>query len=313
MNNTVLEGRSNYVPIVDVTKLCFKEATSFTLLTEEEEKECFNQYSISKMAKEQLEDSTLTNSEITQLQRLVINGEKAKEMLINRNQRLVISIARGYQGRGLELLDLIQEGNMGLLKAIEKFDYTLGNKFSTYATYWIKQSIGRAITYQADAIRLPSYVSEQLNQVRNAISDLTIDLEREPSLDEISKYCNLPVSKVSELCSYMNKVSSLDEVVHEETARKDLIADTRILTPMEEAMKDSKKEVLMNLIGELPEKEQQILIMHFGLNDTPNHTLEEIGKQFNLTRERIRQLETKALSTLRSKFQNMDLAEVFYG
>ena len=164
--------------------------------------------------------------------------------------------------------------------------------------------LDQTLTYEVDQIKVVK---------PEEISDLTIDLEREPSLDEISKYCNLPVSKVSELCSYMNKVSSLDEVVHEETARKDLIADTRILTPMEEAMKDSKKEVLMNLIGELPEKEQQILIMHFGLNDTPNHTLEEIGKQFNLTRERIRQLETKALSTLRSKFQNMDLAEVFYG
>lgn len=310
MNNTVLEGRSNYVPTVDVTKLCFKEATSFTLLTEEEEKELFQQYSYSMMAKEQLEDSTLSPNDLVQLERLVKVGAKAKEMLFNCNQRLVISIARGYQGRGLELLDLIQEGNMGLLKAIEKFDPTLGNKFSTYATYWIKQSIGRAITYQADAIRLPSYVAEQLNQVRNAISELTIDYEREPSYEEIGIYCNMPAAKVAELCSYMNRVSSLDEVVHEETARKDLVADTRILTPEEEALKGSKKEVLMNMISELPDKEQQIIIMHYGLNDTPNHTLEEIGKKFNLTRERIRQLESKALKTLRLKLTNMDLAEV---
>lgn len=310
MNKTVLEGRSNYVPTVDVTKLCFKEATSFRLLTEEEEKELFQQYSYSVMAKEQLEDTTLSQDDLVQLGRLVRVGEKAKEMLINCNQRLVISVARGYQGRGLELLDLIQEGNMGLLKAIEKFDHTLGNKFSTYATYWIKQAIGRAITYQADAIRLPSYVAEQLNHVRNAISDLTIDYEREPSYEEIAKYCNLPVAKVAELCSYMNRVSSLDEVVHEETARKDLVADTRILTPEEEALKGSKKEVLMNMIKELPDKEQQIIIMHYGLNDTPNHTLEEIGQKFNLTRERIRQLESKALKTLRLKISNMNLAEV---
>ena len=310
MNNTVLEGRSNYIPTVDATKLCFKEATSFRLLSEEEEKECFQQYSYSLMAKEQLEDSALSEKDLVQLGRLVRVGEKAKEMLFNCNQRLVISIARGYQGRGLELLDLIQEGNMGLLKAIEKFDHTLGNKFSTYATYWIKQSIGRAITYQADAIRLPSYVAEQLNHVRTAITELTILNEHEPSYEEIAEYCNLPVSKVNELCSYMNRVSSLDEVVHEETARKDLVADTRIPTPEEEVLKDSKKEVLMNIISELPEKEQQIIILHFGLNGEETHTLEEIGKQFNLTRERIRQLESKALKTLRSKITEIGLASV---
>jgi RNA polymerase primary sigma factor len=204
----------------------------------------------------------------------------------------------------------MQEGNMGLLKAIEKFDYTLGNKFSTYATYWIKQSIGRAINYQADSIRLPSYVAEQLNKVRNAITELTIELEREPSLEEIAKRSNTEEERVSELLSYVNRVSSLDEVVHEETTRGELVSDTRILNPEEEAIKDNAKELVMDMLDELPEKEQQIIIMHYGLNDTPSRTLEEIGELFNLTRERIRQLEKKALKTLRTKFQGVNLAEV---
>ena len=309
--NNVLENRRDYVPTVDVTKLCFKESTSYPLLNEEEEKELFRQYSLSLMVKEQIADGSFEGEELNQLERIVRVGERAKETLFNCNQRLVISIARGYQGRGLELLDLIQEGNMGLLKAIEKFDYTLGNKFSTYATYWIKQSIGRAITYQGDAIRLPSYVAEQLNHVRNAITELTIELEREPSLEEIAERSNLDASKVGELCSYMNRVSSLDEVVHEETTRGEMVCDTRILNPEEEALENSKSELLMDMIGELPYKEQQIIIMHYGLNDTPCHTLEEIGTQFNLTRERIRQLETKAFKSLRAKFNHLNLAEIF--
>lgn len=309
--NTVLEERTNYVPTVDVTKLCFKEATSYPLLSEEEEKELFNQYSLAVMSIEQLQDPILTDSDRKQLNRLVKMGERARDILFNSNQRLVISIARGYLGRGLELMDLVQEGNMGLLKAIEKFDVTLGNKFSTYATYWIKQSIGRAITYQADAIRLPSYVAEQLNQVRNVITKLTIELEREPTYDEIGYECNLPASKVSELCSCMNKVSSLDEVVKEETTRGQLISDDSIPTPIEEAIKESRKEVVMNLLSELPYKEQQIIIMHYGLNDTPKSTLEEIGLKFDLTRERIRQLEHKALKTLRLKLKGLSLSEVF--
>ena len=308
--NTVLESRRDYVPTVDVAKLCFKESTSYPLLNEEEEKECFKQYSLSLMAKEQIDEGFFEGDELSQLQHLVRIGECAKEKLFNCNQRLVISIARGYQGRGLDLLDLMQEGNMGLLKAIEKFDYTLGNKFSTYATYWIKQSIGRAINYQADSIRLPSYVAEQLNHVRNAITELTIELEREPSLDEIAERSKLEESKVRELLSYVNRVSSLDEVVHEETTRGELVGDTKILNPEEEAIKGGAKELVMDMLAELSEKEQQIIIMHYGLNDTERHTLEEIGELFNLTRERIRQLETKALKTLRMKFQGLNLAEV---
>lgn len=308
--NTLQEGRRDYVPTVDVTKLCFKESTSYPLLTEEEEKELFRQYSLSLMVKEQITDGSFEGDELNQLERIIRVGERAKEMLFNCNQRLVISIARGYQGRGLDLLDLMQEGNMGLLKAIEKFDYTLGNKFSTYATYWIKQSIGRAINYQADSIRLPSYVAEQLNKVRNAITELTIELEREPSLEEIAKRSNTEEERVSELLSYVNRVSSLDEVVHEETTRGELVSDTRILNPEEEAIKDNAKELVMDMLDELPEKEQQIIIMHYGLNDTPSRTLEEIGELFNLTRERIRQLEKKALKTLRTKFQGVNLAEV---
>ena len=309
--NTVLEGRTSYVPTVDVTKLCFKDATSHPLLTEAEEKECFRKYSMLVMAKEQLEElSSLSEDDLNAMHRLIAEGERAKEVLLNCNQRLVISIARGFQGRGLDLLDLIQEGNMGLLKAIEKFDASLGNKFSTYATYWIKQAIQRALIYQADAIRLPSYVTEQVNQMRNASSELSMELEREPSYKEIAERANFTEERVVELYSYLNRVSSLDEVVHEDTTRGELICDNSILNPMEEAVKDSKKELLMNIIGELPYKEQQIIILHYGLNDTPKCTLEEIGVKFNLTRERIRQLESKALRSLRQKFANVSLAEL---
>ena len=308
--NTVLEGRTNYVPKVDVTKLCFKDATSYPLLTEEEEKECFRKYSLAIMAKEQLELSSLSTDDLAVMYSLIAEGEKAKEVLLNCNQRLVISIARGYQGRGLELLDLIQEGNMGLLKAIEKFDASLGNKFSTYAPYWIKQAIGRAITYQADSIRLPSYVVEEVNKVKNAATELTIQLDREPSYLEIAEHANMTEERVVELYSYLNRISSLDEVVHEDTTRGELIADVKTLDPMEEVLKDSKKEFLMEMINELSYKEQQIIIMHYGLNNTPKCTLEEIGVKFNLTRERIRQIESGAFKALRLKFKNISLAEV---
>ena len=168
--NTVLEGRTSYVPTVDVTKLCFKDATSYPLLTDEEEKECFRKYSMLVMAKEQLEElSSLSEDDLTAMHRLIAEGERAKEVLLNCNQRLVISIARGFQGRGLDLLDLIQEGNMGLLKAIEKFDASLGNKFSTYATYWIKQAISRAMLNNGRTIRVPIHMLELKSKYTKAV------------------------------------------------------------------------------------------------------------------------------------------------
>lgn len=297
--------------VADVVKIYTKEASLYPLLSEADEEMYFNRYALSLDAKEMLEDSSLTEDDRNALLSTVELGERAKEMIFNCNQRLVISIARGFTGRGLDFLDLVQEGNMGLLKAIDKFDVTLGNKFSTYATYWIKQAIGRSITEQSQTIRIPSYVNEHIIRLSRAINRLTIEFGRNPSEEELAEATNLTVDKVIEYCSYMNKVGSLDEVINEDVTRADMVADTKNLNPLEVLAEESKKDLLMSLLRELSEKEQQIIIMHYGLNDTPKMTLEAIGELFDITRERVRQIEANAFKTLRKRVSSIDPADLF--
>ena len=305
--NTIIERENLYVTnlLSDVNKL-----SNSYLLTDEEEQELFSCYETSVEAKEALKCEYLSKDEISYYERLVHLGSKAKDILLNKNQRLVISIARTYMGRGLDLSDLIQEGNMGLLKAIEKFDYTLGNKFSTYATYWIKQSIGRAVGSQGSSVRIPSYVREQINQVRTANNVLTNELGREPSAEELAKYTNFDVGRIYELNSYMQKVESLDEAINEKYSKVDLLADSYGLNPEEQLVDDNKGSLIMSLLSELSEKDKDIIVMHFGLNNSKKHTLEEIGSKYNLTRERIRQIEDQAFKKIRLKYQNLSLADV---
>lgn len=252
-----------------------------------------------------------TEEEIKLAEKMENGDEIAKKRLIEANLRLVVSIAKKYVRRGMQFLDLIQEGNMGLIKAVEKFDYTKGFKFSTYATWWIRQSITRAIADQARTIRIPVHMVETITKVKKAQNQLLHENGCEPSEDEIAEYLNLSVDKVREIIRIAQDPVSLETPIGEEEDSHlgDFIPDDDTPAPADEACNSMLKQMLGEVLDTLTEREKRVIILRFGLIDGRQRTLEEVGQEFQVTRERIRQIETKALRKLRHPTRSRKLRD----
>ncbi|HCJ08729.1 MAG: RNA polymerase sigma factor RpoD [Lachnospiraceae bacterium] len=299
--------------IEDPVRMYLKEIGKVPLLNAEEEIELAQKMEAGDMAKTQLEEGGDDLDEETkkQLQDLVNQGDYAKKKLAEANLRLVVSIAKRYVGRGMLFLDLIQEGNLGLIKAVEKFDYRKGYKFSTYATWWIRQAITRAIADQARTIRIPVHMVETINKLIRVSRQLLQELGREPTPEEIAEEMDIPVERVREILKISQEPVSLETPIGEEEDSHlgDFIQDENVPVPADAAAFTLLKEQLVEVLSTLTEREQKVLRLRFGLDDGRARTLEEVGKVFNVTRERIRQIEAKALRKLRHPSRSRKLRD----
>ena len=311
------------VSIEDPVRMYLKEIGKVPLLSAEEEIELAKNMEAGAVAKEKIailksreenateEELAEIKEEIKNLQKDLDAGDEAKKRLAEANLRLVVSIAKRYVGRGLLFLDLIQEGNLGLIKAVEKFDYRKGYKFSTYATWWIRQAITRAIADQARTIRIPVHMVETINKLIRVSRQLLQELGREPSPEEIAAEMNMPVERVREILKISQEPVSLETPIGEEEDSHlgDFIQDDNVPVPADAAAFTLLKEQLEEVLGTLTEREQKVLTLRFGLEDGRARTLEEVGKEFNVTRERIRQIEAKALRKLRHPSRSRKLKD----
>lgn len=301
------------INIDDHVKMYLKEIGKVNLLTPEEELSLAKRMADGETAKEQLEEigEEIDEGSKKQIDLLIADGEKAKKSLAEANLRLVVSIAKRYVGRGMLFLDLIQEGNLGLIKAVDKFDYTKGYKFSTYATWWIRQAITRAIADQARTIRIPVHMVETINKLVRVSRQLVQELGREPTPEELAKELNMPVDKVREISKISQEPVSLETPIGEEEDSHlgDFIPDEDAPAPSEAASFVLLKEQLGAVLETLSEREAKVLRLRFGLDDGRARTLEEVGKEFDVTRERIRQIEAKALRKLRHPSRSKKLKD----
>ena len=302
--------------IDDPVRMYLKEIGKVPLLTADQEVELATTMSAGREAEERVaraeaDGEVLSNEELAQLKKQIKAGEKAKQSLAEANLRLVVSIAKRYVGRGMLFLDLIQEGNLGLIKAVEKFDYTKGYKFSTYATWWIRQAITRAIADQARTIRIPVHMVETINKVIRVSRQLLQELGHDPSPEEISEEMNMPVDKVREILKIAQEPVSLETPIGEEEDSHlgDFIPDEAASEPSEAASFTLLKEQLVDVLSTLTPREEKVLKLRFGIEDGRTRTLEEVGKEFNVTRERIRQIEAKALRKLRHPSRSKKLKD----
>jgi RNA polymerase primary sigma factor len=292
------------VHVSDPVRMYLQEIGRYPLLTPQQEVELAMQMEAGERASEKLEGnlgSELPVAERVILQRAARTADRSRKRLVEANLRLVVSIAKKYVGRGLSLLDLIQEGNLGLIRAVEKFDYRKGFKFSTYATWWIRQAVTRALADQARTIRVPVHMVETINKLARAQRTLMQELGREPTIAEIAQELELEPQQVTELRRIAQDPVSLETPLGEEddSTLGDFVEDTDADVPVEVASFKLLQEYLSLVLEGLNERERQVLIMRFGLADGKVKTLEEVGSHFSVTRERIRQIETKALAKLR--------------
>ena len=294
----------------DTVRLYLREIGQVDLLTTEDERHLAQLIEAGHQAAEQIDAGAPTGSE-RELLRAVQRGERAKSELTQANLRLVVSIAKRYSGRGMQLLDLIQEGNLGLMRAVDKFDHTKGFKFSTYATWWIRQAITRAIADQARTIRIPVHMVEHMNRLTRMRRQMHQELEREPTVDELATKLQMEPDKVRDLLRIALDPLSLDSPVGEEDESNlgDFIEDSNVDTPADAATRTMLHEAVEQVLGELSEREQEIVRMRFGLDGAQAKTLEEVGKEFGVTRERIRQIEAKTLAKLRHPQRSQKLRE----
>ena len=312
------------VSVEDPVRMYLKEIGKVPLLSAEEEINLAQRMEAGNVATEKIQllkarmeetedeaEKAELQEEIKAMQKDIDLGSDAKKRLAEANLRLVVSIAKRYVGRGMLFLDLIQEGNLGLIKAVEKFDYRKGYKFSTYATWWIRQAITRAIADQARTIRIPVHMVETINKLIRVSRQLLQELGREPSPEEIAAEMNMPVDRVREILKISQEPVSLETPIGEEEDSHlgDFIKDDNVPVPADAAAFTLLKEQLEEVLGTLTEREQKVLTLRFGLEDGRGRTLEEVGKEFNVTRERIRQIEAKALRKLRHPSRSRKLKD----
>ena len=312
------------VSVEDPVRMYLKEIGKVPLLSADEEIELAQKMEAGSVAVEKIpllkerlaetgdeQEKEEIQAEIKALQLDVDRGSDAKKRLAEANLRLVVSIAKRYVGRGMVFLDLIQEGNLGLIKAVEKFDYRKGYKFSTYATWWIRQAITRAIADQARTIRIPVHMVETINKLIRVSRQLLQELGREPTPEEIAEEMKMPVERVREILKISQEPVSLETPIGEEEDSHlgDFIKDDNVPVPADAATFTLLKEQLEEVLGTLTEREQKVLTLRFGLEDGRARTLEEVGKEFNVTRERIRQIEAKALRKLRHPSRSRKLKD----
>ncbi len=300
----------------DVVGLYLKEAGRVPLLTADEEVSLAKRMETAEAARVTLEDhgDSLPLDDVYTLRDLIYDGELAQEHLIRANARLVISVAKKYIGRGVPFLDLIQEGNIGLIRATNKFEYQRGHKFSTYATWWIRQAVSRAVADQGRTIRVPVHMGDQLNRMRRVQMRLTQDLGREPTMDELALGMETTPDKVENLLEIARRPVSLETPIDDEgdSTYGDFVEDVNSPAPAEEVATNLLHEQLKGALDRLPPREAQILRLRYGLEDGRVYTLEEVGQAIGVTRERVRQLEAQALNRLRQSSANVILRDYLY-
>ena len=300
----------------DPTRLYLNEIGQHDLLTAEDERRLGKLIKEGQIAAQRLAEGNVPVSEKQALKRAAKAGAEAKDQMVEANLRLVVSLAKRYDGRDLQVQDLIQEGNIGLMRAADKYDYEKGFKFSTYATWWIRQAMTRAMADQSRNIRIPTHMMELVNRVQRAERELTSELKGFPSPEEVAKRCDMTVEKVLELAKFALPIVSLDTPLGDDGdggAYGDIIADDKADAPADVAELNALKQSIISELSSLPERERQILSMRFGIGYSHNLTLDEVAAQFGVTRERIRQIEQKTLARLRHPHNSARLRALLDG